>query len=89
MLEPVFHELVLEDQDVFASEEGWKALLQLIPDNDVRNNLEEKWELNPGRSSENKWEDFMDEIEKDKKGWPVRLVLPVSCRSVVHAASRA
>ncbi|KAM5543486.1 hypothetical protein V8D89_002737 [Ganoderma adspersum] len=67
MLEPVFHELILEDQDVFAAEEGWKALLQLIPDSDVRSNLEEKWELDPGRPSETKWDDFLDEIERDKK----------------------
>ena len=76
MLEPVFHELILEDQDVFATEEGWKALLQLIPDSDVRSNLEEKWELDPGRPSETKWEDFMDEIEKDKKPKSVRRLCP-------------
>lgn len=66
MLEPVFRKLVLEDQDVFASEEGWKALLPLIPDNGIKNNLEEKWEDDPGRSSERKWEDVVDEIDKKK-----------------------
>ncbi|PIL23143.1 hypothetical protein GSI_14452 [Ganoderma sinense ZZ0214-1] len=67
MLEPVFRELILEDQDLFASEEGWKALLQLIPDNDIRSRLEEKWEEKARRSSESKWDDFVDEVERDKK----------------------
>ena len=62
MLQPVFHDLILEDQDCFASEEGWQALLHLIPDKDVVKNLQEMWEDDPDRSSEDKWQDLEDEI---------------------------
>ncbi|KAI0717018.1 prim-pol domain-containing protein [Earliella scabrosa] len=69
LLEPVFHDLILADQNCFASEEGWQALLHLIPDKEVVGNLKEKWEDDPGRSSEDKWQDLEDEIaEKRGKG---------------------
>ncbi|TFK92525.1 prim-pol domain-containing protein [Polyporus arcularius HHB13444] len=66
MLLPVFHDLILDDQDCFASEEGWQALLHLIPDKDIVRSLEDKWEDDPKRSSEDKWQDFEDEIERKK-----------------------
>lgn len=62
MLEPVFHDLILADQDCFASEQGWDALLHLIPDKDIVENLREKWEGDADRSSEDKWQDIEDEI---------------------------
>ncbi|CDO71109.1 hypothetical protein BN946_scf184844.g113 [Trametes cinnabarina] len=69
MLEPVFHDLILADQNCFASEEGWDALLHLIPDKDIVQNLREQWAESPGRSSEDKWQDLEDEIaEKPSKG---------------------
>ncbi|RPD54946.1 prim-pol domain-containing protein [Lentinus tigrinus ALCF2SS1-7] len=71
MLQPVFHDLILEDQDCFASEEGWQALLHLIPDKDIVKSLQELWEDNPDRSSEDKWQDLEDEIEK-KRGKGLR-----------------
>lgn len=79
MLEPVFHDLILADQDCFASEEGWQALLHLIPDKDTVANLKENWEADPDRSSEDKWQDVEQEIaEKRGKGnrsYPVRFAL--------------
>ena len=65
MLEPVFRTLILEDQDCFEPEEGWKALLQLVP-KEAHTALKEKWEDEPYKSSEEKWQDFEDEIEKCK-----------------------
>lgn len=67
MLQPVFHDLILDDQDCFASEEGWQALLHLIPDKDVVKNLQEMWEDDPDRSSEDKWQDLEDEIERNER----------------------
>ncbi|KAI8974875.1 prim-pol domain-containing protein [Trametes punicea] len=68
-LEPVFHDLILTDQDCFASKEGWEALLHLIPNNqDIVKELREKWESEPGRSSEDKWQDFEDEVASRSKG---------------------
>ena len=78
MLEPVFHEVILEDQDLFATEEGWQALLHLIPDNQIRNDLKEEWENDPHRSSADKWQDFLDKIEGTKGARSsVRPFLPV------------
>ncbi|EIW54923.1 prim-pol domain-containing protein [Trametes versicolor FP-101664 SS1] len=61
-LEPTFHDLVLADQDCFASEDGWEALLHLIPDREVVRELREHWEAHPDRSSEAKWQDLEDSI---------------------------
>ena len=59
-LKPVFHDLILEDQDCFASEAGWQTLLQLLP-REAQANLREKWENDSQRSSEEKWQDVEDE----------------------------
>ncbi|KAH9888072.1 prim-pol domain-containing protein [Cubamyces lactineus] len=69
MLEPVFHDLVLADQECFAAEKGWEALLHLIPDRDTVEELREKWESRPKRSSEERWQDFENAIaSKRNKG---------------------
>ncbi|KZT70049.1 prim-pol domain-containing protein [Daedalea quercina L-15889] len=67
-LGPIFHELILLDQDCFAEEEGWETLLQLFPDPDVVRGLRAKWEVKP-LSSEAKWEDVknMTKAGKDQK----------------------
>ncbi|KAI0761280.1 prim-pol domain-containing protein [Trametes elegans] len=79
MLEPVFHSLILSDQDCFKSEEGWEALLHLIPDKDIVENLREQWSEHKDRSSEAKWEDLEDEIArkrgKNNRGAAVRTSL--------------
>lgn len=53
---------MLADQDCFASEDGWEALLHLIPDREVVKELREHWEAHPDRSSEAKWQDLEDSI---------------------------
>jgi hypothetical protein len=55
-----FQDLVLQDQNCFRREEGWKELLQLIPDSKIVGKLERKW--TDDRSSDDKWTDLMDEI---------------------------
>ncbi|EJF59302.1 prim-pol domain-containing protein [Dichomitus squalens LYAD-421 SS1] len=62
MLEPVFHELILDDQDLFASEERWEALLHLVPDA-VREKLKNAWERDPHRASADKWQNVLDELD--------------------------
>jgi hypothetical protein len=62
-----FGDLVLLDQDCFRREEGWKELLQLIPDSKIVKKLERKW--TDDRSSDDKWNDLMDEI---KASYPVK-----------------
>ncbi|KAI0355832.1 prim-pol domain-containing protein [Trametes cingulata] len=61
-LEPIFHSLVLKDQNCFESEDGWDALLHLVPDHAIASALREKWQEEPGRSSEEKWQDLEDAI---------------------------
>jgi hypothetical protein len=55
-----FEDLILLDQNCFKREEGWKELLQLIPDSKIVKKLERKW--TDDRSSDDKWTDLMDEI---------------------------
>jgi DNA primase small subunit len=55
-----FEDLVLLDQDCFRKEEGWKELLQLIPDSKIVERLERKW--TDDRSSDDKWTDLKHEI---------------------------
>jgi DNA primase small subunit len=47
---------VLADQDPWASSPD--ALLALLPDAQLNNALQSKWESAPGRSSQNKWSDI-------------------------------
>lgn len=63
VLEPVFDTLVLLDQDCFRSEQGYKALLQLIPDDQSVEALGKGWSADPSKASEEKWEDFKKLIE--------------------------
>ena len=62
-----FEDLVLLDQNCFRREEGWKELLQLIPDSKIVEKLERKW--TDDRSSDDKWTDLMDEI---RSSYPVK-----------------
>lgn len=68
ILVPAFTDIILDDQDCFRSEEGWRELLHLIPKNYVES-LEDKWEKDSDRSSHSKWEDVKNEIKtKTQKG---------------------
>ncbi|KZT43061.1 DNA primase catalytic subunit [Sistotremastrum suecicum HHB10207 ss-3] len=60
----VFSELVLEDQECFQHEDGWRTLLELIPDKAVQSTLREQWEEDPERSSSKKWEDCRRQLKK-------------------------
>lgn len=63
-----FTPLILTDQNCFASQEGYEALLQLIPDRAVVEILRKKWSSDPDRPSEDKWSDLKAEIKKYDKG---------------------
>ena len=66
MLEPVFHRLILQDQDLFESEEGYQTLLQLLP-KPAQAVLKPKWDEEPYLSSEDKWQDVEDVTDKKDK----------------------
>ncbi|KAI6124462.1 prim-pol domain-containing protein [Pisolithus croceorrhizus] len=65
-LRSTFGPLVLDDQDCFASQEGWETLLQLIPDRSVVETLRNKWSQDPERSSAQKWGELKDLIATKK-----------------------
>lgn len=68
MLADTFVELILDDQDCFASTQGYEALLQLIPEKWVVEALRSQWDSDPTRSSPDKWKDFKTQIKKTDKG---------------------
>ncbi|KAJ7782902.1 hypothetical protein B0H16DRAFT_1494788, partial [Mycena metata] len=70
----VFSELILYDQDCFASEKGWEALLKLIPDPRVVDALRTQW-ASSSSSSQEKWKDFKSEIKHYKKESSQRVIL--------------
>lgn len=72
----IFGELILADQDCFGSEEGYEALLQLLPDAKVVGNLRSKWSADPSRSSVDKWSDLKTQIKKCEKGSAQRVRSP-------------
>lgn len=72
-LNGIFPELILADQDCFASKEGYDAFLRLIPDARIVETLRSEWDDDPDRSSEEKWSDFKSQIKKYDKGSPQRV----------------
>ncbi|KIY66559.1 DNA primase catalytic subunit [Cylindrobasidium torrendii FP15055 ss-10] len=66
-LAEVFDELILETQDVFASTEGYEALLALIPDAALVHTLRSKWVADPSRPSTDKWQDLRQLVKNHKQ----------------------
>jgi len=78
-LEPLatlFSSLILTDQNCFASEDGYEALLQLLPEGNVTRNLRKKWEADPDRHSADKWGDLKSEVKRFDKGSSTRVCPP-------------
>jgi DNA primase small subunit len=72
-LATLFSSLILMDQNCFSSEEGYEALLQLVPDRGVADNLRKKWEADPDRHSADKWGDLKSEVKRFDRGSPTRV----------------
>ncbi|KAF8529054.1 prim-pol domain-containing protein [Hysterangium stoloniferum] len=65
-----FNNLILADQDCFAEEDGYKVLLELIPDKsefDIRTYLQEDWAADLNRTSSEKWNDIKRGIKRETK----------------------
>ncbi|KAL1843588.1 hypothetical protein VTJ49DRAFT_871 [Mycothermus thermophilus] len=58
ILKSHFQHDVLETQDPWQAPEKAEALLQQIPDTELREALRKKWDASPGRSSAAKWADI-------------------------------
>ncbi|KAJ7690633.1 prim-pol domain-containing protein [Mycena rosella] len=78
----VFSELILDDQDCFASEAGYQALLNLIPDSRVVDTLQSKWS-GTSSSSQEKWKDLKTQIKSYKKGTPQRAALAAAMEDII------
>ncbi|KAF7375957.1 DNA primase [Mycena sanguinolenta] len=78
----VFTELILQDQDCFASEEGAEAFLKLIPDSRVVDSLRTQWESSSS-SSEEKWKDLKTEIKRWPKESPQRASLMAAMEDII------
>jgi DNA primase small subunit len=66
-LKTIFPELILVDQDCFASQDGYEGLLELIPDVGLVQDLREAWSEDPSRSSQDKWMNLKGRIKKYDK----------------------
>ncbi|KAJ7188511.1 hypothetical protein C8R46DRAFT_23117 [Mycena filopes] len=78
----VFSNLILYDQDCFASEKGYEALLKLIPDARVVDALQAQWR-GSSASSEEKWKDFKTEIKHYKKDSSQRVALTAAMEDII------
>ncbi|KAG9123351.1 hypothetical protein FRC07_015058 [Ceratobasidium sp. 392] len=81
-----FGDLILDEQDVFLKTEGWKELLELIPNKDVGNQLRSTWEdedQEMGTSSQAKWEALRNAILMFDKGTKERAILKAAVEDVI------
>ncbi|KAJ6558524.1 hypothetical protein DFH09DRAFT_532977 [Mycena vulgaris] len=78
----VFSDLILYDQDCFASDAGFVALLKLIPDTRVVDALHTKWAASPS-SSQEKWKDFKTQIKTYKKESSQRAALTAAMEDII------
>ncbi|KAJ3330835.1 primase, DNA, polypeptide 1 (49kDa), partial [Gonapodya sp. JEL0774] len=72
LVDSFFSKSILEKQAILSDKERWTKVLQLIPDEAVRNTLDTRWSKDGGWSSRERWEDLETEINesagKKKKG---------------------
>lgn len=92
-LSPVFVDLILNDQNLFATDEGFESFLKLIPDEEVAEQLRE--EKVSGSSSKEVWDRFTGKVkscrDKQKVSHPMMLCCiilrcPSCSQSVLSAA---
>lgn len=82
-LTDVFGDLILDDQDCFASEDGWRALLHLITEKTTVERLEKKWTAESMRSSDERWQDLKKEVKSWGKDSPQRANLVAAMEDIV------
>ncbi|CAG8555021.1 4992_t:CDS:10 [Paraglomus occultum] len=63
ILRSYFPQIVLKDQDLLNDDEGWKKILQCIPDEETRKTLSDAWNADPSRTSTDKWTDLVSELD--------------------------
>ncbi|KAG6898132.1 hypothetical protein C0992_004848 [Termitomyces sp. T32_za158] len=83
ILNETFSELILSDQNLFASQEACETLLEQIPDLQTVSHLRTKWTNDPGRSSEDKWLDFKKEVKSYENGSSQRINLRAAMEDII------
>ena len=59
-LQIAFADIILDDQDLFASEAHWKELVKLLPSGGALDELADEWSMYPNRHSADKWRDVLE-----------------------------
>ena len=57
-----FTDIILENQNLFATQAQWEDLLKLLPADGTRTELQEEWKMDPERASYDKWEDLKQAV---------------------------
>ncbi|KAG6829443.1 hypothetical protein H0H92_004503, partial [Tricholoma furcatifolium] len=83
VLKETFTDLILVDQDLFATPDGYATLLEQIPDSQTVSRLRTAWDNDPSRSSEDKWQDFKEEVKGYEKGSNQRSTLLASMEDII------
>ncbi|QRW06470.1 DNA primase small subunit [Ceratobasidium sp. AG-Ba] len=81
-----FASLILDEQDVFLKSEGWRELLELIPNKDVAGKLYSQWEGEDQEmqtSSDAKWDALRKAILTFEKGTTERATLKAAVEDVI------
>ncbi|KAI0701069.1 prim-pol domain-containing protein [Cytidiella melzeri] len=69
ILGSAFSDVILEDQDLFSSQDKWEEVLQLLPPGKIRSELKEEWGMDPTRASSDKWRDVREAVYALPKGF--------------------
>jgi len=67
-LKDVFAPLILYNQNLFATKEGYEDLLKMIPDAPLVQSLKKSWDDDPNLHSETKWMDLFKHTSKNVVG---------------------
>ncbi|KAJ2693458.1 p48 polypeptide of DNA primase, partial [Coemansia spiralis] len=64
IIENVFDELLLEDQEILLTPDRWAKVLAAVPDEELRRSLDAQWSRRPDRPSADKWSEMIDAVDK-------------------------
>ncbi|KAL1916943.1 uncharacterized protein VTP21DRAFT_5140 [Calcarisporiella thermophila] len=86
VLKEHFERIILQGQNVLGEQQHWKKVLQLIPDESVRKALDEQWQEDDSKTSEQRWDDIDRELAlalKNTKASARRQALQLCKRDII------
>ncbi|KAI9332377.1 hypothetical protein BDR26DRAFT_806422 [Obelidium mucronatum] len=63
VLNPMFTQRLIHNQDILTNPEKWKKIIALIPDEDLRRKFEDHWTNNKKSTPQEKWGQIMGEMQ--------------------------